>query len=105
MRNNQYSNLAKAISELQKIGFTHNFSVNENGKLEEHKGKYYSSSEVELIEFHRFDGMTNPEDDSILYVVKTSSGLKGMVVDSYGSDGSEITSKFMNKVAQKQFDL
>lgn len=48
--------------------------------------------------------MTNPADDSILYAVETSSGLKGTVVDSYGHDGSEVTSKFMNKVVQKQFD-
>ena len=105
MSNNQYSNLAMAISELQKRGFTHNFSVNDNGQLEEHKGKFYSFSEVELIEFHRFDGMTNPSDDSILYAIKTRSGLKGTVVDSYGANGSEVTSRFMNRVAGKQFDI
>lgn len=105
MRNNQYSTLSTAINELQKRGFTHNFCVNENGQPEEKKGKYYSLSQVDLVEFHRFDGMTNPADDSILYAVKTSSGLKGTVVDSYGYDGSVVTSKFMNKVAQKQFDI
>jgi hypothetical protein len=105
MSNNQYSNLATAVNELLKKGFTRNFFINKNGQLEEHKGKCYSSSEVELVEFHRFDGMTNPSDDSILYAVNTSSGEKGIVVDSYGSNGSELTSKFMNKVAQKQFDI
>lgn len=104
MRNNQFSTLSIAINELLKRGFTHNFRVNENGMLEEKKGEYYTPNQVELIEFHRFDGMTNPADDSILYAVKTSSGLKGTVIDSYGHDGSEITSKFMNSVSQKQFD-
>lgn len=104
MNNNRYSTLAEATNDLRKRGFTHNFSVNKNGMLEEHKGKNYSASQVELVEFHRFDGMTNPSDDSILYAVKTHTGEKGTVIDSYGSDGSEVTSKFMNKVAQKQFD-
>lgn len=104
MSNNQYSTLVAAITELQKRGFTHNFRVNENCQLEEQKGKCYLPTQVELVEFHRFDGMTNPSDDSILYAVKTSSGLKGMVVDSYGYNGSEITSRFMNEVAQRQFD-
>lgn len=100
MNNNRYDTLASAINQLQKRGFTHNFWVNENGQLEEQKGIYYSPSDVELLEIHRFDGMTNPADDSILYAVKTHSGLKGTVVDSYGHDGSEITSEFMNKVAK-----
>ena len=104
MSNNQYSTLVQGINELRKKGFTHNFFVNEEGQLEEHSGKYYTASQVELVEFHRFDGMTNPSDDSILYAIKTNSGERGTVVDSYGSDGSEITSKFMNKVAQKQYD-
>jgi hypothetical protein len=104
MNNNKYDTLATAINQLQKRGFTHNFRVNENGQLEEQKGKYYSPTDVELLEIYRFDGMTNPADDSILYAVKTNSGLKGTVVDSYGHDGSEVTSKFMNKVVQKQFD-
>ena len=104
MSNNQFSTMVSAITELQKRGYTHNFHVNENCQLEEQKGRYYPPTQVELVEFHRFDGMTNPSDDSILYVVKTSSGLKGIVVDSYGYNGSDITSKFMNEVAQKQFD-
>lgn len=104
MSNNQYSTLASGINDLRKRGFTHNFFVNKNGQLEEHTGKFYSTSEVELLEFHRFDGMTNPADDSILYAIQTRSGEKGTVVDSYGSDGSEITSKFMNNVAQRQFN-
>lgn len=103
MSNNQFSTLVTAITELQKRGFTHNFCITENGLLKGEKNNFYSPTQVELVEFHRFDGMTNPSDDSILYAVKTSSGLKGMVVDSYGHDGSEITSRFMNTVAQKQF--
>lgn len=103
MNNNQYSTLSTAINELGKRGFTHNFSVNKNGQLEGQKGICFSPTEVDLVEFHRFDGMTNPSDDSILYAVKTTSGLKGTVVDSYGHDGSEVTSRFMNRAAQKQF--
>ncbi len=100
----QASTLSAAYNELRKRGFTHNFSVNKNGQPEGQKGIYFSPTEVDLVEFHRFDGMTNPSDDSILYAVKTASGFKGTVVDSYGYDGSEVTSGFMNKVAQKQFD-
>jgi hypothetical protein len=101
--NNQYDTLMEALDDLGKKGFTHNFHVSEQG-LSEKKGVYFEPADVKLIEFHRFEGITNPSDMSILYAVETNSGLKGTVVDSYGADGSEEISKFMNNVEQKQFD-
>jgi hypothetical protein len=101
--NNQYDTLIEALEDLNKKGFTGNFHINEKG-LTEKKGVYFEPTDVKLIEFHRFEGITNPSDMSILYAIETNSGLKGTVVDSYGVDGSEEISKFMNRAEQKQFD-
>ncbi|MBN2636364.1 MAG: hypothetical protein JXR61_08840 [Prolixibacteraceae bacterium] len=103
-RNNNYDTLVEAVNALTKQGYTHNFSINNSGLLVEGKEETYIADEVELHEFHRFEGNTNPADMSIVYAVQTKSGKKGVVVDSYGATGSETTSKFMNKVVQKQFD-
>lgn len=103
-KNNQYSTLVEALKNLGNRGYTHNYRVNRYGQLEENKTVQYLPSEVELHEFHRFEGETNPSDMSIVYAVKTNSGEKGTVVDSYGVDGSEVTSKFMNDIEQRQFE-
>jgi hypothetical protein len=96
--NNQYSTLSEAIEDLKKKGYTTNFRVNENGLLEANRGKTFESSEVKLAEFHRFEGMTDPGDSTILYALETSSGFKGTLVDSYGADASELTTEFMKKI-------
>jgi hypothetical protein len=98
--NNQYNTMVEALEELKKRGFSQNMTVNENGKLALTDGKTFSPDEVTLVEYHRFEGETNPSDSSIVYAVETNSGAKGAVVDSYGADASETTSKFMNKVKQ-----
>lgn len=103
-KNNQYTSMVRAIEALSEKGYTGNFSVTENGLLDDGKGNTFLPTEVELDEFHRFEGETNPSDSSILYVLKTKTGLNGTVVDSYGVDGSFVISEFMNKVKQKQFD-
>jgi hypothetical protein len=100
--NNQYSTLAEAIEELKKRGYTTNFRVNDNGLLEENREKTFDASEVKLEEFHRFEGMTDPGDSSIVYAVETFSGLKGTIVDSFGADASETTSEFLKKAKQKK---
>ena len=100
--NNKYDTLADATAQLLKKGYNINFKVDKAGKLSDSEDLEFEPSEVILEEVHRFEGMTNPADSSILYAVKTRSGEKGIVIDSYGADGSEVTSDFMNKVEQQQ---
>lgn len=103
--NNNYETMVEAIEDLKKRGYTHNFNVDSKGVLADgESSKTYLPSSVELHELHRFEGATNPSDMSILYAVETDSGKKGTVVDAFGVDGSETVSKFMNHVAQKQFE-
>jgi len=103
-KNNQYETMVEALEQLKNKGYTHNFQVNEHGHLVEGEEVSFLPSQVELKEFHRFEGLTNPSDMSILYALETSSGLRGTVVDAYGVSGSETVSNFMNQVNQKQFD-
>lgn len=104
--NNNYDTMVEAIEDLKSRGYTHNFNVESNGVLSEGKSsRKYLPSSVELHELHRFEGATNPSDMSILYAVGTDTGEKGTVVDAFGVDGSETVSKFMNHVAQKQFEM
>lgn len=101
--NYKYDTLAEATSQLNKEGYNVNFQVSKAGKLTNNENLAFEPSEVILKEVHRFEGMTNPADSSILYAVQTRSGEKGIVIDSYGADGSEVTSEFMNQVEQ-QYD-
>jgi hypothetical protein len=104
--NNNYDTMVEAIEDLKSRGFTHNFNVESNGVLSEGKSsRKYLPSSVALHELHRFEGATNPSGMSILYAVETDTGAKGTVVDAFGVDGSETVSKFMNHVAQKQFEM
>lgn len=100
--NNQYTTLSEAVEHLKERGFSHNLRISEEGKLVESGEKSFEPSEVKLVEFHRFEGTSDPADMSILYVLETESGVKGTVVDYFGAEGSEVVSDFMNLVEQGQ---
>lgn len=102
-RNNQYDTLVQALNELYQRGYIHNFRIDETGQMIENPKSRYSPSEVRLLEYHRFEGMTNPSDMSIVYAVETKNGIKGTVVDSYGAAGTDYVSAFMNLAQQNQF--
>ncbi len=102
-KNNRYSTLSEAVDKLKEKGYTHNFSISREGLLASENGATFQPTEVELDEFHRFEGISNPSDMSIVYAVSTHPGIRGTVVDAYGADGSELTSAFMNRVKQRQY--
>ncbi|MCB0396321.1 MAG: phosphoribosylpyrophosphate synthetase [Flavobacteriales bacterium] len=101
MHNNQYDTLAEALEDLAERGYVEDFHVNSKGMLDGGAGQTFSPSQTELHEFHRFEGMTNPSDASIVYALRTNKGLKGTVVDAYGAEGSERISEFMNSLRER----
>ena len=48
--------------------------------------------------FFRFEGDSDPADNSILYVVETNDGTKGTLIDAYGPYADPKVSKFMQQV-------
>lgn len=96
--NNQYDTLSEAVSCLQKKGYIANFYINKQAKLGVSGGKKYAPKDVKIVEFHRFEGMTNPSDSSIIYAVVTYDGKKGTIIDAYGANGAKGFSEFIKKV-------
>lgn len=60
--------------------------------------KRYNPDEVSIINFFRFEGQSDPEDSSIMYVIEMADGKKGTVVDAYGAYADPDVSAFFNEV-------
>ena len=101
MYTSKYNNLVEATNELSKKGFATNFKM-KDGKLTSLSDQTtYQPTDLIIEEHHRFEGMTNPADMSILYVVSTQDGKKGIIIDTYGADANGELSRFMKGVPKK----
>jgi hypothetical protein len=58
----------------------------------------YSCEDVNAVNFYRFEGITDPDDMSILYAIETCDGAKGTLMDAYGHYSDEDTGEFMKQV-------
>ena len=90
--------LAFTLNKLVLQGFTEDFKASEMGLLSlqgEHK---YSPEEVHVVDFFRFEGDSDPADNSILYAIETNDGTKGTLTDAYGPYADPHVSKFMKEV-------
>ena len=57
-----------------------------------------SDYQIEIINFFRFEGESDPDDNAILYVIETNDGVKGILIDAYGVYNSSKISQFLRNV-------
>lgn len=93
------------MTRYEAIGFTDQYRLVDN-QLENIQSKHkYSPKDVSLIKSHCYDGMSNPLDKLLLYVIKTIDGSKGTVLASYGDYGDQAIHQFMNIIPQERLGL
>ena len=91
---------ATKIDEYTSKGYTASYQM-EEGKLKDlNTGKLFDKHAVTIIEEFRYEGMSNPSDCSILYVLHTDDGKKGTLLLPYGPYADGELSWFMKEVEQ-----
>src|SRR5688572_17247293 len=81
----EMNTLAACVNKLVKDGYTINFKVDEQGLVAAEDGKHYKPDQVHIKNFFRFEGDSDPADNSILYAIEVDNGEKGTLTDAYGS--------------------
>lgn len=90
--------LATCLNRMLTEGYTEDFKVTDAG-LESiaHQG-HYQPEQIQVVNFFRFEGESDPSDNAILYVIETNDGTKGTLIDAYGVYNDARVSKFMKDV-------
>lgn len=89
------------IRQYQEKGYTANFRF-ENGKLKTSGSKNtYPADQVYIVAEHRYEGMSNPSDMSILYVIETSKDEKGTFLLGYGPNADFETAQFFKIIPEE----
>ncbi|AZQ43731.1 phosphoribosylpyrophosphate synthetase [Nonlabens ponticola] len=83
---NGYDTLSQAIEDLQDKGYTIDYDLVEDGLKSKDLKKKWKAEELDVVKFYRFEGMADPGDNTILYVIECNDGNKGLLVDAYGAD-------------------
>ena len=95
-----YSTLSEAVNDLQRRGYTDDLAAAEECLICDARGIHLDPAEFEIDEFHRFEGMSDPEDQSIVYAISSRDhGIKGILVNAYGPDASPFTQEMVRKLA------
>jgi hypothetical protein len=91
--------LSECLNKITTDGYSENFRIDEKGKLfAPTNNKSYSPGKVHIVNFFRFEGASDPDENSILYAIETDDGLKGTLTDAYGMYADAGVTKFIKDV-------
>ncbi len=95
--------LALCLNKMVLDGYEDDFRVEDDQQLTSLKtNQKYKPEAVNVVNFFRFEGQSDPDDNTIMYVIETNHGLKGTLVDAYGAYSDEKVSSFFKNVEQIQ---
>jgi len=72
------------------------------------RGKFYQPEDLKIVKTFRFEGESNPDDSSVLYIIEANDGLMGYSINTYGAgsshDDEEGYDNFLRKITVENRD-
>lgn len=96
-----YDTLSAAISDLRKNGYTTDFNTGFDCIVcHEPHPVSLPAEEFEIVAVHRFEGESNPSDESVLYVIESKDKqMKGLLVNAFGIYADNLSDKMLKKLS------
>ena len=98
----EYTSMTEALKGLKARGFATNFEFLNNAFCAVDSGRTFKAEELSIREHHRFEGASDPDDESIVYAIETNDGLRGTIADAYGVYANAELEDFMKKVKMRE---
>jgi hypothetical protein len=91
-----YDTVSEAIEALRKQGYITDFNVEENVLVCSH-GKF-GSDDFEVDDVYRYEGPSDPADEAAVYAIRSSGGVKGILVTGYGASAENTSETILAKL-------
>lgn len=98
-----YETVTEAVNDLKKRGYTADLSIeaDKDCLLCKSTATQLSPEDFTIDEVYRFEGMTDPGDEMIVYAISANDkDLKGVVVNAFGIYSSYRASKLVEHLVK-----
>lgn len=94
-----FGTLSQTINGLIKLGYTHDFNIQNGSLVCDKLDNPLSQEDFQIDKVYRFEGVSNPDDESILYAISSVKyEIKGTLVNGYGISADESVDKLIEQL-------
>ena len=90
--------LAETLADLADRGFAAAFVVAGDGLRAAGTVRTFRAEDLTIREFHRFEGISDPDDMSIVYAIESRDGMRGTLVDAFGVYSNPAVTRVLERV-------
>lgn len=105
----EMTTLSQVLEKLRQKGLDHEIKMTDHGKMQgEGFNKIYNPEDLTIIKTYRFEGDSDPADNSVLYLLEDKDGQIGYIMDAYGMYSSQENTgfdDFLKKIPTADRDL
>ena len=89
-----YASVLKALEELNSMGFTVDYNLQEDTI-------YNNPNNYEIVHIYRYEGDSNPDDEAIVYGIKSTTGEKGVFVAGFSPNSESKAALVLHELSIK----
>ncbi|MFP5349218.1 MAG: phosphoribosylpyrophosphate synthetase [Gammaproteobacteria bacterium] len=97
-----YATLTDALEGLRQRGFAATFEPVDGRLKSQQTGRLYAPEVVRVIEHHRYEGASNPDDMSVVYAIEAIDGERGVVVDAFGTYSDPVLGDLLRRARAEE---
>lgn len=95
----QYKSVVEALKDLKARGYTIDLNLAFDKLICEDKNICLNPGDFEITEVYRYEGQSNPDDESIVYGISSKDGeIKGVLVSAFGLYADPMSDEMIKKM-------
>ncbi|MDQ6756835.1 MAG: phosphoribosylpyrophosphate synthetase [Bacteroidota bacterium] len=97
---NNYDTVTEAVKGLKERGYTIDFNIAADKLICFENKVCLQPEDFEIVEVHRFEGDSNPDDEDVVYAVESKDGkTKGIITSAFGLYADPASNKIIQKLS------
>src|SRR5688500_1858141 len=96
-----YESLVDALNDLKKRGYDADFEPDSNCLYCNNLDLRLKEAEFQVDEVYRFEADSNPDDNSVVYALTSDTGVKGTIVNGFGTSAENIIFDMARKLQNR----
>ncbi|WP_129714243.1 hypothetical protein [Pedobacter sp. SYP-B3415] len=105
----EMTTLSQVLERLRQKGYDNEIKMSDHGRMQGvGLNKIYKPEDLKIIKNFRFEGDSDPADNSVIYLVEDNEGTIGYILDAYGTYSDHAGSgfdDFLKKIPTVDRDL
>lgn len=91
-----YGTVAEALDQFKKQGFSTDFRLEHEGIA--WNGGMYMPEELKIVDIYRYEGDSDPDEESSVYALVSREGVKGTLVTGYGISSETSYQQLLERI-------